>query len=575
MIHLSKGVRAVGFVLAAGTALTGSFAAHAATGQATTTPIQHVVVLFQENVSFDHYFGTYPAAANNSGETTYTGVAAPAFAAKNGTPGVNGLTPALLTNNQNRDTAGNPANPFRFLPSQAATCSMNHAYQGEEAAADKGLQDQFPQNNANRGNGCDPKGSTVMGYYDGNTVTAYWNYAQHYAMSDNSYGTNYGPSTPGALNLISGNTFGGRVPLALSPNNIYVPGGSTAESDDSLLNDLDAYLDDCGNDKGGTATAPTLVMSGRNIGDLLNAKGITWGWFQGGVAPTSPAVLDGNGNSVTPAKCSTSHTQHQVTIGGNTYVVPNPTINFTGDIHTPTADYSSHHQPFQYYASTRNPHHLRPSSPAAIGSTDQANHQYDTSDFFTALSNGNLPAVSFIKAPSYQDGHPGYSDPLAEQAWVVQTINAIQASPAWDTTVVVIAYDDSDGWYDHVSPTIVRQSTITADSLTGPGACGTAPSGGVQGRCGFGPRLPLIAISPYAKTNYVDHTLTDQTSILAFIEQNWSLGYIDGATPPAYGAGSTDRYAGSMMGLFDFTNAPNKRQLQLDPVKGTVVGKNW
>jgi phospholipase C len=183
--------------------------------------------------------------------------------------------------------------------------------------------------------------------------------------------------------------------------------------------------------------------------------------------------------------------------------------------------------------------------------------------------------VSFVKAPSYQDGHPGNSDPLVEQAWIASTINAIQQSSAWATTAIFIAYDDSDGWYDHAMPSIVRQSNISADALTAAGACGTAPPGSAQGRCGFGPRLPLIAVSPYAKFNYVDSTLTDQSSMLAFIEQNWGLGFIDGPTAPTYGSGSTDRYAGSLLNMFDFVDAPNTRQLQLDPVKGTVVGKAW
>jgi phospholipase C len=562
-------------VLAAGTTLTSGIAPMPASAANPTTPIQHVVVLFQENVSFDHYFGTYPNAANNPGETTYAGVSAPTFTAKANTPSVNGLTPNLLTNNPNKDTSGKQANPFRFLPSQAYSCSMNHAYTGEEAAANKGLMDQFPQNNNNRGNGCDPAGGTVMGYNDGNMVTAYWTYAQHYALSDNHYGTNFGPSSPGAINLISGNTFGGQLPLGTSSGNAFDPGNTTSETDVSLLNDLDAYLDDCGADKGGTVAAATLKMTGKNVGDLLNAQNVTWGWFQGGFAPTSPAVVDGNGKTVTPAKCTASHTGHQVVVGGNTYVVPNPTINFTGDIHTAVTDYSSHHAPFMYYASTSNPHHLRPSSVAAIGTTDQANHNYDTSDFFASLANGTLPAVSFVKAPSYQDGHPGNSDPLVEQAWIASTINAIQQSSAWATTAIFIAYDDSDGWYDHAMPSIVRQSNISADALTAAGACGTAPPGSAQGRCGFGPRLPLIAVSPYAKFNYVDSTLTDQSSMLAFIEQNWGLGFIDGPTAPTYGSGSTDRYAGSLLDMFDFVDAPNTRQLQLDPVKGTVVGKAW
>lgn len=160
----------------------------------TTTPIKHIVVVFQENVSFDHYFGTYPLATNPANE--------PAFHAKHGTPTVNGLTQELLTNNTNL------ANPQRLDRSQALTCDQDHNYRDEQLAFDNGLMDKFVQSVA--GGGCTDK-SLVMDYYDGNTVTALWNYAQKFAMSDNSFGTNFGPSTVGALNLISGQTHGATV----------------------------------------------------------------------------------------------------------------------------------------------------------------------------------------------------------------------------------------------------------------------------------------------------------------------------------------------------------------------------
>ena len=78
-----------------------------------------------------------------------------------------------------------------------------------------------------------------------------------------------------------------------------------------------------------------------------------------------------------------------------------------------------------YFPQSTNVHHLRPSSVAAIGSSDQANHQYDLQDFFAALNSGSLPAVSYLKAGAYQDGHAGYSDPIDEQIFVVNTINAL------------------------------------------------------------------------------------------------------------------------------------------------------
>jgi phospholipase C len=183
------------------------------------------------------------------------------------------------------------------------------------------------------------------------------------------------------------------------------------------------------------------------------------------------------------------------------------------------------------------------------------------SDFMAALSAGNLPAVSYLKAPAYQDGHASYSDPLNEQTFLANTINSLEQSPFWNTTAIIIAYDDSDGWYDHQMGPIVTQSNVADDNLAGPGSCGTGTSAVWQGRCGYGPRLPLLVISPFAKINYVDHTVTDQSSILKFIEDNWNLGRI--------GNGSTDAFAGSLMGMFNF-NGGVAQPLILDPSTGNV-----
>ncbi|GHO96955.1 phospholipase C [Reticulibacter mediterranei] len=467
----------------------------------TATPVKHVVVIFQENVSFDHYFGTYPNATNPAGE--------PAFHATRGTPHVNGLTPALLTHNSNS------ANPQRLDRSQALTCDQDHGYTDEQKAYDNGHVDKFVQFTA--GGSCKDK-TTVMDYYDGNTVTALWNYAQNYAMSDNSYNTVYGPSSPGAINLISGQTHG------LTANS------SQSEAvNGTLIGDSDPVYDDCS-----TTNGNTVGMTGKNVGDLLNAKHITWGWFQGGFKPTAT----NNGVAV----CGATHQN----IGGATIT-----------------DYSPHHQPFQYYKSTANPHHLPPTSTAMIGQTDQANHQYDLQDFWAAANAGHLPAVSFLKAAEYQDGHAGYSDPLDEQTFLVNTINQLQKSAQWSSTAVVIAYDDSDGWYDHVMPPLVSPSQSTADALTGAGVCGKAGNVVYEGRCGYGPRLPLLVISPYAQKNYVAHTISDQSSILRFIEDNWQVGRI--------GDHSFDERAGAITNLFDFHKKPQTTHLYLNPSTGEPV----
>ena len=539
--------------LAASTVVSAGMIAPALADAPTTTPIKHVVIIFQENITFDHYFGTYPKATNPSGE--------PRFTARDDTPSVNGLSDGLLTSNPNLFP------PFRLDRSEAFTCDEDHGYSDEQKAADAGLLDKFVQDTSRQGIGCKTDGSTVMGYYDGNTVTALWNYAQHYAMSDNSFDTEFGPSTPGALNLISGQTHGatafkGGVAQTTSTGAVFV----SADGTGTTFSDADAYLDDCGGDKGGTVTtATTIQMSGKNVGDLLNAKGITWGWFQGGFAPTVAAT------STTPAVCGSSHTGHPG--------VPNPTAAdgnpSNTDIHVAVTDYSSHHEPFMYYASTRNPHHLRPTSVAMIGKTDQANHQYDISDFFSALPAHNLPAVSYLKAPAFEDGHPGNSDPLSEQTFLVQVINALQASPEWESTAVIINWDDSDGWYDHVTGPIVNTSATSLDFLAGTGSCGTPASGAFAARCGYGPRLPLVVVSPWAKENFVDHGVTDQSSILRFVEENWNLGFVEGPTAPPVGQASFDRIAGQLDSMFDFDGHVRHERILLDPTTGKIVGGDF
>ncbi|HXA43167.1 MAG TPA: alkaline phosphatase family protein [Candidatus Solibacter sp.] len=487
---------------------------------ATTTPIKHLVVIFQENVSFDHYFGTYPSATNPAGE--------PAFHAKKDTPTVNGLNAALLQHNPNS------SNPQRLDRTQNQTCDQDHDYTHEQTAFDNGLMDKFPETLGATGSqgGTSCASSQVMDYYDGNTVTALWNYAQNFAMSDNSYGTGFGPSSPGAINLISGNTFGatcGKLsdevygPVAACPAapGTATPGSPAAQGAGTVFGDPQPLFDKCD-------TRGTAAMGGRNAGDLFGG-GITWGWFQGGFD-----------------NCNAAHTA----IGAP----------------APKKDYIPHHQPFQYYPQTANPQHLAPSSAALIGHDDRANHQYDLTDFWTAANSGNLPAVSYLKAPGYQDGHAGYSGPLDEQAFLVNTINQLQQLDTWKSTAVVIAYDDSDGWYDHQMSPILMQSQTSVDSLTGARKCGSnaakvpsGPSGPQQARCGYGPRLPLLVISPYARENFVDHTLSDQSSILRFIEDNWSLGRV--------GNGSADGLAGSLDSMFDFSHR-NDGKVLLDPASG-------
>jgi phospholipase C len=511
----------------------------------TTTPIKHVVVIFDENQSFDHYFGTYPYAANTDGTK---------FVAKSGTPTVTGLytkitksgpVGPLLTSNPNE------YNPQRLTSSEALTSDQNHDYTPEQDAVDNGKMDKFVQEteSSTPSAGCAPEycpPGIVMDYYDGNTVTGLWNYAQNYAMSDNNYDTAFGPSTPGAINVTSGDTAGAK---ALNPTwDPTDPSGaatSTAVVDVNkttglgvLYSDNDPYYDAC-SDTNHTTNGSLVALTGENVGDLLNQQHVSWGWFEGGFAPTS--TTDG-----LPV-CGASHDN----IGG-----------------VSVQDYVPHHDPFEYYASTANPDHLAPSSLSDIGYTDQANHQYDLSLFSDALSGkggAQLPAVSYLKAGAYQDGHPGYSDPTDEQHFLVNEINSIEESKYWSSTAIVVTYDDSDGWYDSAVPPVINGSN---DSATDTALCTSVAVtvGSNNDRCGYGQRLPMLVISPYTRDNYVSNNETDTTSVVSFIEQNW----LQGETIP----GSFDKVSGSLDapgGLLDFNTFPHFNPVILNPTTGAVV----
>ncbi|MFM2476325.1 alkaline phosphatase family protein [Celerinatantimonas sp. MCCC 1A17872] len=459
----------------------------------TTTPIQHLVVIVEEGSSFDRYFATYPNALNKKGET--------AFQADKKTPPVNGLSKALRSHNPNKIA------PYR-LSSAIVPCAQNSQYDAKIAAYHGGLADKFVQYTANQtSKACRAQ---VMGYYDGNTVTALWNYAQHYAMSDNFFTLNYGGATTGAINLIA------------TRNGPAWPDDTKGLVAKKITDDFDPRFDDCSYEHIENAQnallAPTIrdgrvYLSGQNIGNLLNKHHVSWGWFQGGFAPTSVK------NEV--ARCDG---QSKNAFGKTSF------------------DYLPHLNPFQYFESTSNPHHLSPYHLASVGSADKANHQYSLKTFYQMVKKGQLPAVSFVKAKSVDNGSADYSSPLDEQQSLVKVINQVQQLPQWKHTAIVITYTDSGGFYDHVSP------LQNADSNQ-------------KGQRGFGPRVPFLLISPYARVNFVDHHLLDQRSIIRFIENNWRLGTLGQADVSD---------AGSLLSLFDFTNR-HAKPLTLDPKTGLVV----
>jgi hypothetical protein len=199
------------------------------------------------------------------------------------------------------------------------------------------------------------------------------------------------------------------------------------------------------------------------IGDTLNAAGVTWKWYSGGwneALASSPSNPANNGH--TPV---------------------NPTVD---------PNFQWHHQPLAYYNNF---------APWVNGKVNpmSAAHLQDETNFFSDLASGNLPQVTFIKPIGNDNEHPGYASLLQGQQHVADIVHAIQTSPEWANTAIIITYDENGGRWDHVS---------APDNL---------------GLWGDGTRVPTIVISPYANTHFVDHTQHDTLSILKTIENRFNV----------------------------------------------------
>jgi phospholipase C len=501
---------AVGIALALFAAVGGFSIGHVSSAAAvavdnsdsTTTPIKHVVVIYDENVSFDHYFGTYPYAENKDGTNFCPAPGTAGLPGSSDTTNTElgaGLVPAATLGSEvtkgDCDTyagatpnpeagatppVANPAtpNPNSYQPQRipdtaAVTCDSNHSYTPEEEAEDGGKMDKFVQFTSGKcaiPGASDTSPGIGMDYYDGNTVSGLWNYAQHYGMSDNSWDATFGPTMIGSLNMFGATTF------STITNSTYISNTNPA------FDNIDGQ---------------TGQMGGDNIGTLLNGKGVSWGWFEEGFG--APGTTDANVNGRSAKQ------------------------------------FSSIYETPDWWQATSNPDHTPPASNQEIGFGGPANHNYDAAKFTDALNGtggATLPAVSFLRADEVRTGHPSVSDPLDEQKWIISDINAIEQSAYWPSTSIVIEYDDSDGFYDHQAPTIINSSNTGNDAAicSDAKAAGVPQLGGQSNRCGPSQRLPYMVISPYAKPNHVDHGLVTQDSTLKFIEKNWGLRTIGPST---------------------------------------------
>ena len=201
------------------------------------------------------------------------------------------------------------------------------------------------------------------------------------------------------------------------------------------------------------------------IGDRLQEKGIDWAWYSG----AWQLALDGQGTNGVSQEFPSS---------------PN---------------FQAHHQPFNYFkayapGTTARAKHLRD---AGVGDTSQTNH------LIADIENGKLPTVTFYKPQGNLNLHAGYSDLDSGDRHIMAVVNAIRNSPMWKKTMIIITFDENGGWWDHVAP----------------------PKGD---RFGPGTRIPALVVSPHAKRGHVDHTIYDTCSIQRFLNRRFNLKPLPG-----------------------------------------------
>ncbi len=596
----------------------------------TKTPINHVILVLLENVSFDNMFGTYPVAQNLPGESPFYPLPGTQFPDNLLT--IDPLTGGnYLTTNRNVGQFGTgKVNPMRLAPNQVLTNFESNGYTRMQLDVHNGLMDHFvlnqetpdpisifvdpllPPFDATYGQGA----NIVMDYWDGNSFTGMWNYAQYYAMNDHCFASGYGESVIAGINWGSG--FNGEIvpefPHLLIDVNLlqilangfsanpqlptFPPGTRFVEWGDVLasFNNValynwvfpkgDLYILEClffWFEDVPLSVQETIEFPGvsgvveffqqftanyinpkhKNIGDQLNTKQITWGDFRGGWRPKQ-SLLDPNAiviplddifppDVVVQLKAIMPEYDSLIALF-HASLDPTPPLGSGGltifDIVGPVAD-AEDILPFEYFASTSNPHILPYSSLENVGQTDQANHIYDIDDFYNALAIGVLPSVCYIRLPSYQSGHPSESNAFDNQVGVVTLLNTLMDTPFWENTAIFLQWDECNGNYDHKPPFLVKSSAWPDNNPYIDPICEIARRGAAVGipkaqlRAGYGPRIPFIAISPWTKENYISHELTDQTSIIRFIEFNWGL--------PRLKHGSYAEIAGKLGDLFDFS----------------------
>jgi acid phosphatase len=400
--------------------------------------VDHIVVIFLENRSFDHLYGLFPGADGvrnaglNSLQVTAEGrpyITLPAIR------GDDHFLPGI----DMRFGLGFPNAPFRqdrFVSLSDKTIDLVHRFYQEQEQIDGGKMDKFVAYSM--------AGALPMGYMDGGDLPLF-RLAKDYTLADHFFHAAFGGAFLNHFWLI----------CACTPRYDNAPPDLVARIDDRghLVRDgaitPDGYAVNTIQPRLGlhdpkitdaSELLPPQTMP--TIGDRLTDDGVTWAWYSGGFSD----ALAGH---------------------------PDPTFIY-------------HHQPFSYFANY------------AVGTPGQLQHLKDERDLLDAINKGSLPAVSFYKPIGADDEHPGYADLARGDYHAAAIVYALQQSPSWYDTVVIVTYAENGGIWDHVAPPTID-------------------------RWGPGTRVPALIISPFAKRHYVDHTQYDTTSILRLIEERWDV----------------------------------------------------
>ena len=534
--------RALVVVAAAFAAVTMTSGAGAGRGSDQLRKINHVVVIYEENHSFDNLYGSWEGVNGLSN-------ADPAHTTQvdqNGTPysclfqlDVNLTSPPLSTVCSSVTPRGVAFNshfvnaPFTigdFIPPEATTCPKpadsfafpngirNGSGVGIAGGCTRDIVHKFYQEIYQLNGGAQNRYATgsdaaglVMGVYNTRALPIYQylhaNGHPHYAIADNFFQAAFGGSFLNHQWLIAARTpFYPNPPANLHslvdsagfPRNnypLYNPLAGATYRDSDLTVTCDSPVKPggaCGdwavntmqptNEPFGTFGDKLPVQNAVTIGDELSAGGVSWSWYAGGWDNATGNTTGAGWTNGPGPTCS------------------DPAHDTNAAFHYPKCPdfaFQYHHQPFSYYANY---------IPGAPGRS----HLRDEVDFENAAkaSTGScqLDAVSFIKPIGEENEHPGYASEHNGSSHLIELLDLIRNSACAKDTMVVVTYDEFGGQWDHVSPP------------------GQGNNNGPHDQWGPGTRIPALIISPFLRGNFVvDHTQYDTTSILALIEERYGL----------------------------------------------------